>query len=234
MIRINVLSSGSKGNACLINDGHTLLLLDAGISIKHIRRGTGFNVSDIAGCLITHEHQDHSKACPELARMGIDIYSGGGTLEALNAVGHRYIPVTSMKPFVVGTYHIMPFDVKHDAAEPLGYHIYSRATNDKLLYLIDTAYIRYKFEGLTYIIAECNHGNSELLTNVQNGVIDQDLAIRITRNHMSVERLINFLESNDLSKVKEIHLVHLSDNNSNEERFKQLVQKSTGVPVFVH
>jgi hypothetical protein len=33
--------------------------------------------------------------------------------------------------------------------------------------------------------------------------------------------------------LQEIHLLHLSDANSNEKEFKEKIQKLTGVPVYV-
>lgn len=75
---IKVLASGSSGNAYTISDGETSLLLDAGISLRDIQTGTGFRVRQLAGAFITHEHRDHSKAAKDLARLGVDIYSGRG------------------------------------------------------------------------------------------------------------------------------------------------------------
>ena len=43
----------------------------------------------------------------------------------------------------------------------------------------------------------------------------------------------DFLRANDLSRVKEIHLLHLSDENSNAERFKREIQEISGKPVYV-
>lgn len=231
---IKVIASGSSGNATLISDGKTTLLLDAGISIKELERGSGFTLSRVAACLVTHEHQDHSKACKDLVKRGIDVYASAGTLQALNADGHRYKPVAAMKEFIVGSFMIMGFGVKHDAAEPLGYLIYSRHTLEKTVYFVDTAYVENKFSGIHYFIVECNHGNKELCESVDRGSISLELAERITRNHLSLERLLKFLKANDASRAKEIHLVHLSDNNSNEERFKWEVQRLTGVEVYIH
>ena len=42
-----------------------------------------------------------------------------------------------------------------------------------------------------------------------------------------------FLRANDLSKVEEIHLLHLSDGNSDEARFKREIQELTGRVVMV-
>lgn len=231
---IKVIASGSSGNATLISDGKTALLLDAGISIKELERGSGFTLSSVSACLVTHEHQDHSRACKDLVKRGIDVYASAGTLQALNAEGHRYKPVAAMKEFTVGSLVVMGFDVKHDAAEPLGYLIYSRHTLEKALYFVDTAYVKGIFSGVHYFLVECNHGEQELRDSVDRGVIAPELAARIARNHFSLERLLKFLKANDLSKAKEIHLVHLSDNNSNEERFKREVQRLTGVEVYIH
>jgi hypothetical protein len=41
------------------------------------------------------------------------------------------------------------------------------------------------------------------------------------------------LKANDLSKVQEIWLLHLSEQNSCEKRFKEEVQKITGKPTYI-
>lgn len=233
-MEIKVIASGSSGNATLISDGETALLLDAGISYKELQRGTGFKLSSVAGCLVTHEHQDHSRACKDLAKMGINVYASAGTFTALGMSGHRYKAVRATEMFVVGSFTVMGFNVKHDAAEPLGYLIYSPLSSEKTIYFVDTAYVKHTFSGIDYFVVECNHGERELRDSVNRGVIAPELAARIARNHFSLERLLDFLKANDLSRTKEIHLVHLSDNNSDERRFKQEVQRLTGVKVYIH
>ena len=231
---IKVIASGSSGNATLISDGVTSLLLDAGISIKELERGSGFTLSRVSACLVTHEHQDHSKACKDLAKHGIDVYASAGTLQALNAEGHRYKAITAMKEFIVGSFMIIGFGVKHDAAEPLGYLIYSRLTHEKTVYFVDTAYVECKFSGIQYFIVECNHGEQELRNSVSRGIISPELAERLARNHFSLERLLDFLKASDLSQLGEVHLIHLSDNNSDERRFGQAVRRVTGAEVYIH
>ena len=53
------------------------------------------------------------------------------------------------------------------------------------------------------------------------------------RSHMSLENCKELLRANDLSKVKEIHLLHLSDENSVEDQFKKEIAALTGLPVYV-
>ncbi|MDR2044867.1 MAG: MBL fold metallo-hydrolase [Clostridium sp.] len=230
---IKVIASGSSGNATFISDGVTALLLDAGIPMKNIQAGTGFRLSSVAGCLVTHEHGDHSKAIKDIAKRGIDVYASRGTLDEVGVSGHRFHAVARLEPITVGSFVVLPFDVKHDAADPLGYLLESTATGEKLIYFSDTAYVRYTFSGLTHIIAECNHGKQELRQSVASGAIEPGLAKRIAKNHFSAERLTDFLEANDLSRLKAVYLVHLSDNNSNAGRFRQAVQRKTGAEVYV-
>jgi phosphoribosyl 1,2-cyclic phosphodiesterase len=56
---------------------------------------------------------------------------------------------------------------------------------------------------------------------------------RLLRSHFSLENVLEFLRANDMSKVQEIYLLHLSDNNSDEAMFKRRVQEVTGKPVYV-
>ena len=56
---------------------------------------------------------------------------------------------------------------------------------------------------------------------------------RLYESHMSLEHFKDFLKANDLSKLKKIYLLHLSDDNSDEGMFKQEIQKLTGVQVVV-
>ena len=56
---------------------------------------------------------------------------------------------------------------------------------------------------------------------------------RILKSHFSLENVKEFLKANDLSRVQEIWLLHLSDGNSDAERFKREIQELTGKMVFI-
>src|SRR5690606_41843978 len=58
-------------------------------------------------------------------------------------------------------------------------------------------------------------------------------ARRVLCNHMSLERLLAMIRSNYFSQVREIHLLHLSDGNSDVAAFRAAVYRATGKPVFV-
>jgi phosphoribosyl 1,2-cyclic phosphodiesterase len=232
LIEIFPLASGSSGNCYRITDGRTPLLLECGIPYKEIQKGLNFRIAEIASCLISHEHQDHSKAVRDVMKAGIDCYMSAGTAEALGISGHRLHIIKAKQQFRIGTWTILPFETQHDAAEPLGFLLANR-NGDKLLYATDTFYIRYRFQGLTHIAVECNYSLDILRANVEAGLVEPVLKSRILKSHFSLENVKKFLQANDLSRVKEIWLLHLSDGNSDAERFKREVMELTGKPVYV-
>lgn len=215
----------------MLDDGHSRLLLEAGIRYADIRRGTGFGVSSLAGAIVSHEHGDHSRAVADVMRAGVDVYASQGTIDALGLTGHRLRPVKALQQFRVGSWTVLPFDAVHDAAEPLGFVLAGRT--GKVLYFTDSAYCRYRFRGLTHLMVEANFSTEILRRNVECGDVHPAQYRRVLRNHMSLERLLDMLAANDLSQVREIHLLHLSDVNSDEAAFKTAVMRATGKPVYV-
>lgn len=230
---IRILASGSSGNAYTASDGHSKLLLDAGIPVKQIQEALHFKLNQLDGVLVTHEHGDHVKAAKKLADKAINVYATEGTIRAAGLIRHRIHRITALKEFVIKTFKVLPFPIKHDAVEPVGYLITSNITQEKLLYVTDTQYIEYRFSGLTHIMMECNYDLDVMLDNIQHSKLPAGLPLRIINSHMSIATVLDFLKANDLQKLQQIYLLHLSDANSDEEKMKLTVQRLTGVPVYV-
>lgn len=229
-MNIKTLASGSKGNCYYLNDGSAPLLIEAGISVKEIKKRLGFGLSEIEGCLISHSHKDHCKSVKDLTKAGIDCYMSHDTEETIGFESHRINIIEPKQQFKIGSWSILPFDLQHDVPN-LGFLLYNGT--HKVLYLTDTAYCKYIFSNLTHILIECNFSETILNENVANGVTPLEQKKRTIRSHMSVERVKDFMRANDLSQVEEIHLLHLSDDNSDSEDFKRQIQAATGKMVFV-
>lgn len=232
MITIKTLATGSKGNCYHISDGVTTLLLECGISFKQIQHGTNFETSNLCGVLVTHEHQDHCKGVKVVLERGLDVYMSQGTKDALAIENHRIKVVKSKEQFRIGTWTILPFDTQHDVAEPLGFLLQSD-NGDKLLFATDTYYIKYRFTGLTHLMIECNYDQQTLDSNVESGRTHPAMRKRVMRSHFSLENLLEFFKANDLSNVQEIHLLHLSDSNSNADRIFKAVARATGKMIYI-
>ena len=225
---IKVIASGSSGNAYLIGDGKTRLLLDAGISFKRIQVGCGFRTSSIDACLVTHRHGDHAMAVPKLLQRGIPVYSNADVAELHKGVQ----PVAALKEFNVNTLRILPFEVEHDA-ECYGYQVTSTETGEKLVYITDSAYVKYTFSGLTHIMIEANYAQEIIIDNAKHERIPLYLAERVIQTHMSIETLLDLLQANNMSKVRQIYLLHLSDGNSDAAAFRRQVKQETGAEVYI-
>lgn len=165
-------------------------------------------------------------------KAGIDVYASQGTIEARGFTGHRIKAVEALKQFTVGSWTVLPFDTQHDAIEPLGF-LLQNAVGDRLLFATDTMYVKYRFHQINYLMIECNYDESLLNENVLNGDIHPAMKRRIRRSHFSLDNVKGFLRANDLSGIREIHLLHLSEQNSSAEKFKKEIQRLTGKPVIV-
>jgi len=124
------------------------------------------------------------------------------------------------------------YECRDDAAEPLAF-LLANQDGERLLYATDTYFIRYRFQGLTHILIEANYSLDILKRNVEAGTVDKALKNRILKSHFSLENVKQFLKANDMSKVQEIWLLHLSDGNSDAERFKREVMELTGKPTYI-
>lgn len=230
MMEIEIYASGSSGNCYMIKNGRGSIMLDCGLPFREMQRKIGFTIPDAV--LVTHEHQDHAKAIRDLARIGVDCYMTDGTAKQISAGSHHRIHIIKPRQMIdLGVYKISAFETQHDAAEPVGFIV--EDSEDKLLYATDTFYIRYQFKGLTKLMVECNHSYDILDKNVEAGYLDARLRDRLIKSHFSLENLKEFLKANDLSKVTEIWLIHLSDANADEKLFKREIAALTGKPVYV-
>lgn len=231
MVEIKILASSSHGNCYVVNDNFTQIMLDCGLPYKQLQKRLNFQVSNLAAVLISHSHKDHCKAVPDLLKAGIDCYMSQQTAEEGGYSGHWVKVVEPLKQLKIDPWTVLPFELEHDVAN-LGYLLANKA-GEKLLYATDTYYCRYKFNGLNYIMLECNHSYDILAANVESGVLPLPMKNRLIRSHFSLENVKEFLRANDLSKVQAIYLIHLSDGNSDAERFKREIQELTGKMVIV-
>lgn len=227
------IASSSRGNAYrLQSEGGSQLLIECGIKLDKLQQAFNFKLTKVDGVLISHEHADHSVAVKDLLKIGLNVYMTEGTRRALDIEHRRIKIIEARKQFKIGEWTIMPFDVEHDAEEPVGFLIQSKE-GEKLLFATDTFYIRYKFKGLSIIAVECNFSEDILNENIKNEEVPVMLKTRLMSSHFSFENYMDFLKNTDMEQVREIWLLHMSHTNSDEYLFKKEVQKLTGKPTYI-
>lgn len=231
-MKIEVIASGSSGNCYKISNEDTTLLIECGIPYKKIQQALNFKTTDIDGVLVSHEHGDHSKACKDLIKAGVNLYMTKGTKEALKLDSHRVKTFRQWSMYLdveIGSFIIKPFRTIHDAREPVGFIICDSISKEELVFITDTQYSIYSFSP-DYFMLEVNYVREAIN---KNDSLHPDLRARIKKTHMSLETAINLLERSDLSNLKKIYVMHLSDSNSDAKVIKESLQELTCVAVEI-
>lgn len=203
------LASSSKGNAYLVSDGETTLLLECGLPYKKLAEKSGYTMTETAACFVTHEHKDHCRSAGQLIKRGVQTYMSEGTARALELMDAEII--VPYDPVRVGAFKIMAFPVTHDAAQPVGFLIHDTRTDERMLFAADTCSLSYVAPDLTYIAVECNYEESLLACKDR---MPDSLKNRIRHSHFEVDNVIKWLHKQDLSHVLTVYLLHLSAANS--------------------
>ena len=217
------------------------LMIECGVTWPKLQKALDFDLRGIEGCLLSHEHKDHSKAVKDVMTAGIDVYSSIGTFEALSITDNRRAMYVEHQTLVrLPSFQVLAFDSAdpdskekhHDAAEPLLFVI--RADSECLLFATDAKCISQQFKYSFSIIAiECSYNGPYLAKKVEAKTINEELAKRLLTSHMEESETKRYLqEFCDLSKCREIHLLHLSADNINKERIVKEIEKETFIKVI--
>ncbi|MCK9281322.1 MAG: hypothetical protein M0P71_11920 [Melioribacteraceae bacterium] len=232
-MKLKVLGSSSSGNCYILEAKNSALIIECGVKFIEVKKALDFNTSVISGAIVSHLHGDHSKYIYEYANAGIDVYIQGKTFPSLenNGIHRRIYPFINDIKFQLFGFNIYPFELKHDVPCS-GFIIYNFECGNTL-FLTDTHYCPYRFKNLNNIIIEANYDNDMLEENIFEGRIPEIVRNRVINSHMSIETCKNLLKANDLSRVNNIVLIHLSGGNSNAIRFKKEVEDLTGKQVYI-
>ena len=228
-MKLTVLSSGSAGNGYVLEGRYCALVLECGVPPRDMMIRSKCPPSKVAGVLISHEHRDHAAYAERYASLGMRLYASKGTIGAL----HGHFPVGSMKPiqamhpFRVGDFYIRPFDVRHDATEPLGF-IIEHDECGRILFITDTSFCPYSFQefGLDHIMVEANYDDRIIDGNVANGIVEPEQAERIRKSHLSLREACELVNANQTANLKTVTLIHLSIRNSDAQAFVRKMEET--------
>lgn len=232
---IEVIRTGSAGNLIKLADPVTSILIEAGFKINTIKQLLDFNLSEINGVIISHEHCDHAVGVKGLIKAGKNTFMSEGTKQALNLTDSYNLYTfhksdDAYKKVVIGSLEVTPFEVYHDAAEPVGFVIYSTITKERLLFATDTGALPYNFPILHYILLEINYSEKVLRELYDQGKVNLSHYKKVRETHLSEDNAIEFLKRQDLSYVKEFYAIHRSEKHSSDnllDKLKPIFSKET-------
>lgn len=216
----HIIASGSKGNATIISNYKTNILIDMGITLSRLEEGLkeiNLKLSDIDGAIFTHDHTDHIGGIKFLSPK--IMYGLEGTLPSLANT------VYLLKEFKIGDFAITPIETSHDATNPCAYLIKDK--EESLFYMTDTGVFLEESLPLikdpTYLIIESNHDIKMLLNT--NRPFDLKNRIMSDHGHLCNEDSAIATLSIIGSHTKEIVLAHLSEEANTPELALEAYQK---------
>ena len=229
MISLNVISTGSKGNAYILSAGKDCLLIEAGICFSDLLKATNYNLNNIEDCLISHKHKDHAKCIKDIIESGICIWTNAET--ASYSPKRIQVPEYNKKTTLANkNFSIYAVQGNHDVELTI-FQILHKDGN-VFVFATDTSELPIDFYA-DYFFVECNYDEDTLNNNSMNGNVNVGFVnSRVANTHLSLEYLVNYFTDLNADYLKGIVLLHKSRNNADLQAFKKL-QDVVNCPVYI-
>lgn len=225
-MKLKVLGSGSSGNCYILENDNEALIIEAGLPFMEVKKALNFNVMKIKAVLITHIHSDHHLYWFQYVRAGIPVFEpfklDGSSLEFANS-----------------QFRVIAFDNRDksgrwlhnnsDGSECPCYGFYiTHPDIGSLVYVTDTEYVRWRFNGVNHILCEANY-------DMQFVNRDEPNYEHRLRGHMSLDTTLKFISTNDNPALRNVVLIHLSDKSADSALFRQRTEETIkyGADVYV-
>lgn len=234
MAKIHIIGSSSKGNGYVIETKNERLLLECGCKWDKVLKACRFKLSTIKGCLVTHKHRDHARHIGEFLCKGFPVLAHKKVFEDLAMLSMVYAKeVEESRWYKLGGFKVMPLTAYHDEDAPTYAYLIEHEEFGKMVFATDTYKFPYLIEDATVWMIEANYDDDIAELNVMLGKLSRKRLERLMLTHMEIGRTIRTLNNNKVGKDATVVLIHLSDDNSNAEKFAQRVMEETDVVPFI-
>lgn len=211
---LKTISTGSSGNCyLLVADSGETLILDAGAPVKDIKKGLNWNIRDVAGCIVSHVHKDHSKSIKDLRSLGIRVWTPYEELDSIEAAE------SVMMKDKLGCFKITAFQVPHNGTRNCGFLI--QADSQKFLYMTDLEYCPYSFkkQHINHMLIECNYIKDMVNPDLPN-------IVHKVKGHCELQTTKGIVETNNSSDLRTVILCHMGGETCDNNRIVTEVQKA--------
>lgn len=220
-MRFTSLGSGSKGNATLVQSQDALIMIDCGFGLKEVEarmKARGVLPEQLTAILVTHEHGDHLKGAPMLARRyGVPLYATPGTARSFTRPVAEFQPINVHRRFSLGDLTIQPVTVPHDAREPSQFVIHNGPRRLGILTDLGsiTPLVVDAYRHCDAVLLECNH-DVQMLTE---GPYPPSLKRRVGGQwgHLSNEQAAQLLGQIASDRLQHLLVSHISDKNNHPD-----------------
>lgn len=226
MSSLTCLGTNSSGNCYILECGGECLILDAGVPFKDVKVALDFKINKITAVLVTHEHKDHSKYVEQYKKAGIPVImpfsENKGRLSRRSNFMIRPFELTNKDGEFVHT------NADGSRCPVFGFFI-THPEMGKFVYATDCEVIKWRFSKVNHILVEANY-DMETLEEDEDSEYKK---AHVFRGHHSIQTACRFLKQNNSFQLRTVVLCHLSETNSDEERFKQMAEEAINYPVYV-
>lgn len=227
-IKFMSLSSGSCGNCYYLGTAEGGILIDAGVSLRRLKKTlleNGLDMDSFSAILVTHDHLDHIRHlgsfCKKLCR---PVYTTGVIHGALAKHTFTAPTITPCRRVLnenewneVAGMKIRYFVVPHDATQTVGYAI--EVNGHKFVIMTDVG--RMTDEAVEFarqadtVVVESNYDMDMLM----GGPYTHELKMRIVQGcgHLSNDECASAVKRFWHKGLKNIFLCHLSENNNTRQ-----------------
>ena len=230
---LTILGSGSAGNCTYLETPHVRLLIDAGFSLRQIRKRLetiGRTPESLTAILITHEHADHVQGLAQLSeKLNIAVYCNRPTQEAIefqSGVRLRSHLFSTGATFDLEDVVVETFSVPHDAQDPVGFLL--RTTEGNIGILTDLGHATKlaveRVRRANVLILESNH-DVKLLQDCPHRPWSLKQRILSRHGHLSNEAAADVAQQIVSADLQHLYLGHLSRECNRPQLAFEVMQK---------
>lgn len=227
-----MLASGSAGNSILLSSENVNFLVDAGLSCRELLRRlahAGLAPEDLAGVIVTHEHQDHTRGVGVLSRQHrLPVYTNAATLEGACAYVGKVPTARTFETgetLTIGDLTVLTYPVPHDAADPIGLSV--RNSVGRVGIALDMGYptklVKQRLSNSDALILEFNHDPEMLRLCPRPWELKQRILSK--KGHMSNAAALELLCELMHDRLRAVVLAHLSREANSAQTALSLVSE---------
>ncbi len=222
---IHVIASGSKANCAIVRTPRSLVIIDAGISLRalnKILRADSLSLNDVSAVLLTHEHKDHTAHLPNWLDKFPDlpVHATPGTIDGFAARfqgvrPHNLHPLTPGTATCIGDLNIDVIRTHHDANDPVAFGL--QCGTSIAAWITDTGRTTSHMHDVVrqahHVFAESNHDPAML----EHGPYPDFLKRRVggPDGHLSNGQCADLLERSGTTAAS-VTLLHRSEHNNTD------------------
>lgn len=225
MLKFMSLSSGSCGNCYYLGTGKDGILIDAGVSLRRLKKVLqeyDMDMDSFSAILVTHDHLDHIRHLGSFCkRLTKPVYTSAMIHKALAHHTFTAPTISSCRRVLeedqwndVAEFKVRYFVVPHDATQTVGYAIEAEGRT----FVIMTDVGRMTDEAVMLartadtVVVESNYDIDMLM----GGPYTYELKMRIVQGcgHLSNDECASAIKRFLHPELRNIFLCHLSENNN--------------------